>query len=214
MKYHPGTDTCHCYFIVSSLILSTYKRVLKGFPWPVNCLFFFPETWNQKFNSREFVIKGISVTRELANYFSMKREIKNLIHVNRDQQLFRDSWTWWLFFRETWNQHLIFVDCGHLLSWGQFLAFIWYPENTEFLRFLGASPPGPPPGCCPRPYGHCISCLRHYNHSIPHWFYVKTFQKFTWIVKDLIISRDSWFRPPLYHPLISKSTLPRGALHN
>ena len=27
------------------------------------------------------------MTRELANYFSMKREIKNLIHVNRDQQL-------------------------------------------------------------------------------------------------------------------------------
>ena len=22
-------------------------------------------------------------------------------------------------------------------------------------------------------YRHCISCLRHDNHSIPHWFYVK-----------------------------------------
>ena len=39
--------------------------------------FFFCETWNQKFNSREFVIKGISVTRELAHYFpwSVKSKI-------------------------------------------------------------------------------------------------------------------------------------------
>ena len=73
----------------------------KGFSMTCELPSFSRETWNQKFNSREFVIKGISVTRELANYFSMKREIKNLIHVNRDQQLFRDSWTWWLFFRET-----------------------------------------------------------------------------------------------------------------
>ena len=42
-------------------------------------------------------------------------------------------------------------------------------------------------------YGHCISCLRHDNHSIPHWLYVKreTFKKFTWIVKHLIYF--SWF---------------------
>ena len=69
------------------------------------------------------MIKGISVTRELANYFSMKREIKNLIHENRDQQLFL-----WLvnlmIIHETWNQNLIFVDCDHPLSWEQFLASI------------------------------------------------------------------------------------------
>ena len=35
--------------------------------------------------------QGHIVTLELANYFSMKREIKNLIHIDRDQGLFRDS---------------------------------------------------------------------------------------------------------------------------
>ena len=36
------------------------------------------------------MVKGFSVTRELA-IFSVKREIKNLIHVNCNQGHFRDS---------------------------------------------------------------------------------------------------------------------------
>ena len=35
--------------------------------------------------------QGVFVTHELANHFPLKREIENLIHVNRDQGLFRDS---------------------------------------------------------------------------------------------------------------------------
>ena len=36
------------------------------------------------------VVKGFSVAHELAIIFSVKREIKNFTHVNRDQRLFRD----------------------------------------------------------------------------------------------------------------------------
>ena len=35
-----------------------------------------------------------SVTRELGIFFSLKGEIKNLIHVNRHQGHFRDSVNW------------------------------------------------------------------------------------------------------------------------
>ena len=37
------------------------------------------------------VVKGFSMTRELAIFFFMKREIKNLIYVNRNQGLFCNS---------------------------------------------------------------------------------------------------------------------------
>ena len=58
------------------------------------------------------------------------------------------------------------------------------PRKCQISEVSGASP-GPPPGCSPgsagrltappdpqlgwaMTYGHCISCLRQYNHSIPH----------------------------------------------
>ena len=43
------------------------------------------------------VVKGFSVTRELG-FFPVKREIKNLIYVNRDQRHFRDSLNWIIIF--------------------------------------------------------------------------------------------------------------------
>ena len=43
------------------------------------------------------VVKVFSVTRELS-FFPVKREIKNLIHVNRDQGHFRDSVNWIIIF--------------------------------------------------------------------------------------------------------------------
>ena len=43
------------------------------------------------------LVNGFPVTRELA-FFSVKREIKNLIHVNRDQGHFRDSLNWIIIF--------------------------------------------------------------------------------------------------------------------
>ena len=46
---------------------------------------------------RARVVKGFSVTREL-DIFSVKREMKNLIHVNRDQGHFRDSMNWIIIF--------------------------------------------------------------------------------------------------------------------
>ena len=43
--------------------------------------------------------KGFFVTHELG-IFSVKCEIKNLIHVNRDQGHFHDSVNWIIIFRE------------------------------------------------------------------------------------------------------------------
>ena len=44
--------------------------------------------------------KGFFCDPRTGHIFSVKREIKNLIHVNCDQGHFRDSVDWYLFFRE------------------------------------------------------------------------------------------------------------------
>ena len=103
-----------------------------------------------------------------------------------------------------WNVKSKFNLCGldHLLSSERFLASVWCPGKPNFWG-SGASPLGPPPGCCPGPYGQYISCLRHDNHSIPHWFYVKreNLQKI-YVNRErphlFLVIRDS---DPLYQPL-------------
>ena len=166
------------------------------------------------------------------SFFSVKRKIKHLIPVNLWSRAFLWLVNWIIIFpwsvtdqkfnsRESWSTAFLWlVNLMTIFPWNMKSKFnfcrLWSspvmkavfglylaPLNAKFLRFLGVLPPGPPPECCPGSYGHCISCLRHDNHSIR--------TDFTWNVKPSknlceswktsFISRDSDPPSPPYRPL-------------
>ena len=120
------------------------------------------------------MINSYSVTRELDDYFPWN--VKSKFN-----------------FCGLWSPPVMKVVFGlHLV-----------PRKCQISEVSEGFAPWTPTRMLPWTLRSFISCLRHDNHSIPHWFYVKceNLQKLRESWKISLISRDSWFRPLLYHPL-------------